>query len=313
MIAGAERGRRRCHPSSVVARPLGAFALLAVMPACAAIVGLSDYTVEPDPGLAADGGAPIAVLPAADGGAEDAPALAPLDGSAVDGSALDGACRPGLPGPSLLVRAMAAGEVVVDGDTSEWPCAGRLHLDHAVAADGFDKDRADAVCDFAFAWEKAGLAFMAEVHVPGPLQTLDPTLIYLNDGLELYIGSEPSTTGVLTKQDVHFVLDHENRARLFGAVTGEAKTLGIATAVVRLPDGFAAEAFVPAAAIGKTALGAGMTLGLDLQVNQHLVGIVRHAFWLYQEPIPDGGTPTCGLKREPACDARAWGKALLSP
>lgn len=281
--------------------------------ACAGLVGLSDYAIEPEaaPPGADGGGADVLVLreggmaEGASPGADSGPPP-PFDEST---------CVPIPTDASVVAHAVDAGAIVVDGRTTDWPCAWRLHFDGTTAGGGVNKELAVATAELGLAWEPTGILFMARLHIPGDHAVVSEDSIYANDGAELYIGRDTPTTGALTTSDVHLIIDYANRAKLYGAVNGDAGTVGIVTAVGPLADGFTVEAYVPSSAMMQPALAAGAVLPFDMQVNERWpTGTERRAFWLYHQPGA-GGIGTCAslALRQPSCDSTAWGRLLLSP
>lgn len=271
--------------------------------ACAAVTGLSDYTIEDTP--PAEAGTDAAV--AADAAVTTDATLVEAD-SPVDPDAGADACPGPVTRPAEVTAAhVAPGAIVVDGRFADWPCTMRVLVDPKSTADALGAS--DTRVELSVAWSDDGFYFLARAATVRPPATVSDGSIYLNDGVELFVGREP-TDGGYTVNDVQIIIDYLNRVGTYRAsqpIAGGIPGLVSETAVSNGDGevGFVIEAFVPGQAIGRRPLTPGL-YPFDLQTDQHTDAGTQASLWLVMN---DGG----GACPRPACNTLTWGSLRLLP
>lgn len=296
--------------------------------ACAAVSGLSDFEIVDDhapeaaalPDGALDGNVGTQHPDSSPPGDDDASspedagadADAPIVDSGTDTGTGPGTCTP----PSLQPNALGAivhlaTTPTIDGKIDEWPCSAFVAIDknHAGQVLGNTLQHAE----YALGWTQDGVYFACHVFDQNPPEgtNTDP---FRNDACELYLGSAPAAQqGRFQNGDLHYVVDYASHKGSYdtNGVTSPPNVDVISQAKV-VSGGFIVEVFVPWASGlgGNQPPSAGTSLLLDVQIdddqnNMNQVGVLTS----YYEPV-SSQTCSSGLK-QPTCDTRLWGTAVL--
>ena len=273
---------------------------IAGVSACAAVTGLSDYSVDPNIDASRDAATPDAPATRAD------VIEIPIDGAA---DACPGAAAP----PAIMPAAhVARGAIVVDGHGDDWPCTTHVSFDRTTAQGTLNTNGARA--DIAMAWSDDGVYYLVRMESGRPPSAPSPDKPFFNDAVELFLGASPTQdSGLYREHDLQLIIDALNRLSTYRQNQPFDAGAGLVVAQASSDDvGFVVEAFIAAPAIGRPSLAAG-DLSFDVMPDQFTDGGSQNAFWLYANvdaSAPRGG---CGAVISPSCSTLEWGTLRLVP
>lgn len=239
---------------------------------------------------------------------------APIDDASDDAPnqdllAVDGCLAPTFTSPGVAFHQSSL-QIVLDGQTGEWPCSAFQRLDrkHAQLQSG----AVVSFVDYAVAWGDNGMYFAARVTDTSPPRGDDPVSPYNDDGIELYLGDAPAA-GKFGPHDLHVIVDWKNNARVYaGGDRGgvDASATVIQTFTTSSGNGFSAEIFVPNAFLG-SAPGPGTKI-FEVMLNDQLdpSGVRAYIGNYASDPGSDLGGCDQG-DQENECNTKLWGTISL--